>query len=151
MKSTQVSHPLQHAFEGQHTNQVSASMSKPYAYKVHYHNDGTGRDTYIGVSSGGLYDPRPYAHRPAFSFGKFNTRRSAVEPNPVMHAKPLHYRSDGSGRDSYVIRTEGGLAQDYSIVDQMTSFKRSLRDNPRITSAYRQRGDHDGGHSASKH
>ena len=86
-------------------------MSKPYAYKVHYHNNGTGRDTYIGVSSGGLYDPRPYAPRAAPPMGKFNTRRSAVEPNPVMHAKPLHYHSDGTGRDSYVIRTEGGLAR----------------------------------------
>ena len=27
----------------------------PDAYKVHYLNDGTGRDTYISLNSGGLF------------------------------------------------------------------------------------------------
>ena len=93
-------------------------MAKPYAYKVHYHNDGTGRDTYIGISSGGLYAPfRPVAAPPV---GSFDVRKSWKEPNPIIHSRAVHYYSDGSGRDSYIIRTEGGLAKDRHYVDSLT-------------------------------
>ena len=116
MQSPQVSaQPLQHQFEGRHTNTVSSVMNKPWHYKVHYHNDGTGRDTYIGVNSGGFY--APYSPHPAPPTGGFNVRKSYAPPSPVMHPLGVHYYSDGSGRDSYVIRTEGGLARDAKFTD----------------------------------
>jgi len=120
-------------------------MAQPYALKVHYHANGTGRDTYINVSSGGFY--KPYKPVPAPPVGSFNTRRVAnPAPSPVLHPMAVHYYSDGSGRDSYVVTTEGGLAQNYRNIDYRTAFKQSLRKPDRIRSAFVKRGDHEVGH-----
>ena len=53
MQTQVVSYPHNHIFEGRHDN--CQSMAKPLAYKVHYHSDGTGRDTYINFNSGGQF------------------------------------------------------------------------------------------------
>ena len=45
-------------------------------------------------------------------------------------SKPINYRSDGTGRDSYVIQNSGGLVSDYRSIPVEQNFKSSLRFNP---------------------
>jgi len=47
----------------------------------------------IKWKAGGFYD------RPQYQKAK---------PNPIMHAKPIFYRANGTGRDSYIETTAGG-------------------------------------------
>ena len=73
---------------------------------THYFTNGGGRDDYIYRNNGGftsMYDPVNWPQK-----GTLHTVHKKAPPNPVMHAKPIYYRSDGSGRDSYVVTTAGG-------------------------------------------
>ena len=58
-------------------------------------------------------------------------------PAPRMVAKGIHYRSDGSGRDSYVICNEGGFAHQPSFIQVEEQFRRSLRKHELTQSAYK--------------
>lgn len=70
---------------------------------MHYHANGSGRDTYINRSSGGFYKPyAPLEHPKNGPFYPQRALRPRPVPNPVMEAKPLHYAPDGSGRDRYI-------------------------------------------------
>lgn len=107
---------------------MSRAQVKPNGYKVTYHSDGTGRDTYINRNSGGLY--APYVPRAGPGVSSFNTRRIPnAAPSPVIAPLAVHYYSDGSGRDSYISFNEGGLALRASFTDVKTAFKQSLRQN----------------------
>ena len=67
----------------------------------HYFTDGTGRDSYIYQDNGGftkMYSPLKWQNS---SFPERPVHQKA-RPAPVMHAKPIFYRADGTGRDSYV-------------------------------------------------
>jgi len=67
----------------------------------HYFTDGTGRDSYIYQDNGGftkMYSPLKWQNS---SFPERPVYQKA-RPAPVMHAKPIFYRADGTGRDSYV-------------------------------------------------
>ena len=82
----------------------------PDPYKVHYHNDGTGRDTYVGINSGGLFTTTKAPERAFKTVGNFNMeRRATLKPAPVMQPMSPHYRSDGTGRDTNICINEGGL------------------------------------------
>lgn len=74
----------------------------PIVPKTHYYlPDGTGRDYYVKTNDGGL---NRNSEVRTFMGGKFlvkNTQRHPVWP--VMEAKAVYYRSDGTGRDSYVV------------------------------------------------
>lgn len=48
-------------------------------------------------------------------------------PSPEMRPLAVRYHSNGSGRDSYIGTTNGGLCNAYSFTDYKTSFKNSLR------------------------
>lgn len=94
-----------------------------------YHNDGTGRDTYVELDNGGFnkaYSPIKW-QKPGTLHNAY-LHRQKVNPMPVLHSKPFHYPVDGSGRDKYVKINEGGLScgtgkQKYYV----DSFKDSLR------------------------
>jgi hypothetical protein len=99
--------------------------------RVSYHANGTGRDSYIKVSSGGFY--KPYAPVAAAPVGSFTMKKVPnASPSPVIHAKPHHYRSDGSGRDLYIGINEGGLANSGSFVKADARFIGSLRQSQKI-------------------
>jgi hypothetical protein len=54
------------------------------------------------------------------------TRR--VSPSPRKEASTFYYQSDGSGRDSYVLKNNGGLRPEYSVRNSGDNiFKDSLR------------------------
>jgi hypothetical protein len=42
-------------------------------------------------------------------------------------ARPVHYVSDGTGRDSYVVRNDGGLTNPNQPCDPRIVFKKNLR------------------------
>ena len=69
---------------------------------VHYHPNGGGRDTYIHNSNGGftlLYQSVKWPEKGSIQNKPLFKK---PPPNPIMGAKTVFYRNDGTGRDSYV-------------------------------------------------
>ena len=64
-----------------------------------------------------------------FHHQKYNSnvaRRSS--PSPSKEASTFYYQSDGSGRDSYVLKNNGGLRWEYNVRNSGDNiFKDSLR------------------------
>ena len=100
--------PLAHRFVGDHTNVVSRTQVKPNAFRVHYHNDGTGRDTFVSMDQGNFM--KMYKPAPAVPVTSFVQKRQYDPPAPVIHSRAVQYHSDGTGRDSYVGWNKGGLS-----------------------------------------
>ena len=79
-----------------------------------YQPNGSGRDSYIYNDCGGFnFMKQP---RDQFKPGTMNlpnlshAKKFSVQKNPVIHSKPIMYPQDGTGRDSYVKITNGGLS-----------------------------------------
>jgi hypothetical protein len=118
-------------FQDPYKTGVSSSQVYPNPLRVSYHANGTGRDSYINVHSGGFY--KPYAPVPAAPVTSFSAKKIPnASPSPIIHAKPHHYRSDGSGRDHYIGCNEGGLANSASFVKAEAAFVASLRHSTKI-------------------
>lgn len=84
-------------------NMTACTYGGSAVHANHYRTNGTGRDTYIFNDNGGFnatYEPVKYPGIGTFSP---NGKHSYRERAPVMHAKNLYYRSDGTGRDSYIV------------------------------------------------
>ena len=74
----------------------------------HYYSNGSGRDNFIMYNNGGFAEPR--YHNPARSTAYMRYKAFAtVSPSPRKEAQPIEYRSDGSGRDSYIVLNSCGL------------------------------------------
>lgn len=91
---------------------------------VQYSPDGKGRDLYISSNSGGFCNT--YKHKLEIK----ETYPTIVKfgfPNIKIHTAPLVYRSDGSGRDSYILREAGGLREDIKTLSsyQLKDFLRT--------------------------
>ena len=74
---------------------------------VHYLSDGTGRDNYIAVNSGGLIVSKET--KTAFAIGKsycylgtFQSGSLYKSRWPAIDSRSVYYHSDGTGRDSYI-------------------------------------------------
>ena len=48
-------------------------------------------------------------------------------PTPRKEATTFYYQSDGSGRDSYVLKNNGGLRMEYDVRSSGEIFRTSLR------------------------
>jgi hypothetical protein len=92
------------------TSLASTSRQRFFSPKyTQYSADGFGRDTYIGYNNGGFLDKlsklKAKDNFETFSINRhFNTKRNVA---------PFKYRSDGSGRDNYVLHEHAGLERDY--------------------------------------
>ena len=119
----------------------------PKGYKAHYISDGSGRDTYVNWGSGGFF--KQYSPREQFHPGSFvtvNKNKSLHLNSPVLSPLPVHYHNNGSGRDSYISHTDGGLTHNRNtLVDFRQAFKDSLRRQDRLQTSYVKQGGHDGG------
>lgn len=75
---------------------------------THYSSDGFGRDNYIEYNNGGFLDRLNKVK------GKDNYEATSITRyfNTKRNVAPLKYRSDGSGRDNYVLHEHGGLEKD---------------------------------------
>jgi hypothetical protein len=105
-----------------------------------YRINGTGRDTYVYNNNGGLdheYHPVNYA-KP----GKFmSSQKNFYKPrNPTIQSKAVLYKSDGSGRDSYVVTSSGGFSNPSKLVNFKKAFVNSLREYNRPQTSYVKRG-----------
>ncbi|EAR93500.2 hypothetical protein TTHERM_00424680 (macronuclear) [Tetrahymena thermophila SB210] len=92
---------------------------------LNYVSNGSGRDSYIGFNCGGLLDA---PSKPAnYSIGSFRTKTESRSVNNFLPAKHVHYRSDGSGRDKYIIVNEGGLIGEmkrYNYINDLRSYQK---------------------------
>ena len=83
------------------------TVSNFYPKSCYYFADGTGRDGYITINNGGLghYKPKGYTMG-----SRIILLYLGCYPNPIQQpshsssidAKYFFYRSDGTGRDTYV-------------------------------------------------
>lgn len=91
---------------------------------VQYFPNGSGRDSYINANSGGFskFMPKQIIH-PHYEIIKPN-KDSKVFRKINKTSWTFKYKSDGSGRDSYVLSGSGGLQAEYR---PPTSFKSTLR------------------------
>ena len=54
-----------------------------------------------------------------------------TRPSPIKEPSSFIYRSDGSGRDSYVIQNSGGLVNDFKQIQPHNIFSSNLRTTPK--------------------
>ena len=86
-------------------------MNKSKTNIILYTRDGTGRDSYISYNDGGFWkdNDQKIKLKPKFPFTPSATQHS-FRKNPT----PLHYHSDGFGRDSYIFHNNGGLTYGFT-------------------------------------
>jgi len=88
-------------FQSQAKDALSKTQYRGTAHTVHYNTNGTGRDSYIVKDNGGfckMFEPVSYP-----KIGSFGIKGDYRERVPVIHAKNVQYRSDGTGRDQYIV------------------------------------------------
>ena len=73
---------------------------------VHYTTNGGGRDSYIYLDNGGFTTMHSPTKWPKST--QFLPQKNTQKPNPVMEAKNIFYKPDGSGRDRYIALNSGG-------------------------------------------
>ena len=87
-------------------SQILKSAAKTSIYP---YNDGSGRDTYVSFSNGGntlIYSP----NAKHIVHGEMNRSSSNFkQPTGLIPPKTLHYDQNGTGRDTYILSTSGGL------------------------------------------
>eukprot|EP00347_Sterkiella_histriomuscorum_P015523 403356709 len=105
-------------------------LGKPSAYAV----DGSGRDSYINMDNGGLYKPYEPAGAPDIgTFGVFNSRKQNNSGFATIQCKRQQYVSNGSGRDAYICRGNGGFYPPEQIAEYQNTYVSNLRSYPRPT------------------
>ena len=109
------SSPIEHTFMRSHAPKYAS-----------YYGDGFGRDSYIILNNGGLASSqKPNMMKRPFR----NTFHGEILSTPCKESSAITYKSDGSGRDSYVIQNSGGLVADYKYKRADLAFKDHLRYN----------------------
>ena len=91
-----------------------------------YNTNGTGRDTYIGFNNGGntlIYSPIK-----GESSGRLQSLKSHFRNGGGgSPCRTLHYRVDGTGRDSYIHDTDGGFTNRFAQRNGGDAYVQSLR------------------------
>ena len=96
-----------------------------------YNTDGTGRDTYVSTNNGGFSIPNQAAvQSKGGSFGAQPYRRSFMYGGSPSPAKPIHYPTNGTGRDTYIYQNDGGLSNSFVNRNQKDIYISSLRAYP---------------------
>ena len=94
---------------------------------VLYRSNGKGRDSYIIYNNGGFWKNINPVIQKDFTY------RPTHKPNNHSPGKPPSiwtYRSDGSGRDSYILYNGGGLIKKFkSMAEKLNNFLRSNDNN----------------------
>ena len=100
-----------------------------------YNTDGTGRDTYVGFSSGGFC--KEYQPASSFKPGALSGNAQKISAEHIARGgglgspgKKVHYQQNGSGRDSYIYSNHGGFAHNYSFSNDRDAYVKSLRGYP---------------------
>ena len=98
-----------------------------------YQPNGAGRDGYIFMNNGGFAhpkEPRKQFH-PGTMYNQSLHAAQKREKFPHLHSRPVHYKEDGTGRDTYILTGHGGLEHSSGKQKEYRSaFKDSLRTYP---------------------
>ena len=82
---------------------MQATKSSSIAPKIlHYHSNGTGRDSYVSMGNGGLGKDRPVTASSKRSNG-MNFGMNKSRPGSAFQPKVIYYKADGSGRDNFIV------------------------------------------------
>ena len=92
------------------------------AKTVHYIPIGDGRDAYIYKNNGGI---SKYAYPFNFKEESRVTRRMFYPGSPSLGAKALKYKSNGTGRDTYIGFNDGGLTSPYGKYSFYSTLRKS--------------------------
>lgn len=96
-------------------------------YWLNYARDGTGRDDYIALNNGGInkigYEPaKGISTGPQIYVGK-NQCGPRFDIYPQLAAKTINYNNNGSGRDSYIAKSNGGFYPSLGVAEYTMNFK----------------------------
>lgn len=98
----------------------------------HYYSDGTGRDNFVNYNNGGFSIPKVHNPMQGTAYMRMgNAKVYTGSPSPRKEAMPVEYRSDGTGRDGYIVHNSGGLKQIFNKTSGEQFFKDSLRASER--------------------
>lgn len=92
-----------------------------------YHSDGCGRDKYIWHNNGGLSASN--LPKPELAVSSFRPKRLPSAPAPPAAVKTVRYASNGTGRDTYIIRGSGGFEAHMDMYSPKSTFYLSLRND----------------------
>ena len=110
-----------------------ASMQRTFYPKhCHYYGGGAGRDGFIIINNGGFNNiDKPNMGHTGVHQKMYNSNVANRQvTTPRKDASTFYYQSDGSGRDSYVLKNNGGLRMEYDVrASGDNIFRRSLRDS----------------------
>lgn len=110
-----------------------------------YYGDGKGRDSYVFQNNGGFRDDREMMGSQPKSGWNINTRAGSPDQKFRMTAQGgtglakrtsvIHYTSDGTGRDSYIIKNSGGTCNEYTVgfVKYPDEYLRDDKKHPNTT------------------
>jgi len=111
---------------GSITKTAMSGMGRSAAYSI----NGTGRDTYIAVDNGGFTKPFEPNYIP--ENGVFGSRRVNRDASaPFIEAKHTNYSSNGSGRDGYISKINGGFYPEQAVAAYRQTYTEQLRHYPR--------------------
>jgi len=94
----------------------------------HYTVDGNGRDGYINTDNGGF--SYPYSPDLAPQWGTFSEKKKhELNDNSLCNipSKHVSYTANGSGRDSYISRTNGGFYPEQTVAAYQNTYVNKLR------------------------
>lgn len=97
---------------------------------VLYSTDNMGRDHYITYNNGGFWKDniKTVKMKPDFPRHKYSNFHSLIH-----QAAPFNYYSDGTGRDTYVIKNNAGLVKEFNSLANRQILSRYLREHVPIT------------------
>ncbi|CAI2381880.1 unnamed protein product [Moneuplotes crassus] len=96
------------------------------AKSIFYNPNGTGRDTYIHSNHGGFAVTKERNAQP--DCGAMNSKEvHLTTSSPYIHSKPVHYSTNGTGRDTYISCSSGGLYSSDKAGSGRDTFFNSLR------------------------
>lgn len=97
---------------------------------VLYSTDNMGRDHYITYNNGGFWKDniRQIKMKPDFPRQMYSNFHSLIH-----QAAPFNYFSDGSGRDTYVIKNNAGLVKEFNPLANRQFLSKYLREHVPIT------------------
>lgn len=116
-------------------NGCFASMQRTFYPKhISYFGDGQGRDLQVTQNNGGLnrVDKIGMQMHHGVQLKQYNQSNGPPKgsPSPKKEPTTFYYQSDGTGRDSYVLKHNGGYRPEYNVKDSGDRlFKNTLRNN----------------------
>ena len=88
-----------------------------------YRQDGGGRDTFISFDNGGYYASyQPDTHATTGPIHARRTQEENEKPLCSIPSKHVGYFSNGTGRDSYIARNNGGFYPDQTVAAYQQTY-----------------------------